>query len=245
MRISKALMTGAVAAVAMAGSASAGIVDNFVVAASKGPVTQPSPGAGFDQSSSLAGTGAVFNSRGLSVRNQGSAFSSAANSGTMSVTLGQATGLGSSDRRGSFQALYANSDFSTADLTGTTSFSIGVAGYTGGSTSWELVLSSDSVSNDGANGSNVRLTLSSSAITNGILTFSVASMTQDPDVPAFNWTLVDAVVLNVQRDSVGAAGSTVGFTLSNFAFTAAPVPAPGAIALLGAAGMIGMRRRKA
>ena len=55
-----------------------------------------------------------------------------------------------------------------------------------------------------------------------------------PDNGAFDFTAITDITIGLQAQSAGSA------TVSNFTYT----PAPGAIALLGAAGLIGARRRR-
>lgn len=59
----------------------------------------------------------------------------------------------------------------------------------------------------------------------------------------FTNTLIGSDILNYQAAGVAPPTGTV--TVSNFGVVALGVPAPGAIALLGAAGLIGARRRRA
>jgi hypothetical protein len=80
--------------------------------------------------------------------------------------------------------------------------------------------------------------------TNGTSIFNFASATTDD---GFDLTQVEKLTLQVSQ----VGGSTSGTysntsssgTLSNFSYTA--VPAPGALALLGGAGLVGARRRRA
>jgi hypothetical protein len=132
---------------------------------------------------------------------------------------------------------YANNG-AFADLTGTTSFSINVGSYTGGATNWALNVTMDF--NSEFDSGSMDLTLTNSDIVNGVLTFNVADMDQDGTI---NWAKVDGIILDVRRAEWGAANSTVSFSLSNFQYNV--VPAPGALALLGAASLVGARRRRA
>jgi hypothetical protein len=70
----------------------------------------------------------------------------------------------------------------------------------------------------------------------GVSTFNFASAVVDD---GFDLTKVKTMTLEIGYFP-GGAGSSSG-TLSNFSYTA--VPAPGAIALLGTAGLMGRRRR--
>jgi hypothetical protein len=76
---------------------------------------------------------------------------------------------------------------------------------------------------------------------NGTSTFDFAAATKDL---GFDQTKVMTLQLSVSQLGGPTSGSTVSVsgTLSNFSYTA--VPAPGALALLGAAGLVGSRRRR-
>jgi hypothetical protein len=77
---------------------------------------------------------------------------------------------------------------------------------------------------------------------NGTSTFDFAAATKDL---GFDQTKVTTLQLSVTQIGGPTSGSTISVsgTLSNFGYTA--VPAPGALALLGAAGLVGARRRRA
>jgi hypothetical protein len=81
------------------------------------------------------------------------------------------------------------------------------------------------------------LTSNQALSANGVSTFNFASATVDA---GFDLTKVKTMTLEIYYAGAGA-GSSSG-TLSNFSYTA--VPAPGALALLGAAGLAGARRRR-
>ena len=239
-------MVGVAAAVAVAGSANAGIVDNFNRSlANASPqntttitVTNSGAGIGFYRNNTGL-TGTAFPNRYTSVQSLASSATMTGN-GSAAFVLGRATSGAASDTTtagfGSMYLGYSNS-YAFVDLTGTTSFSINVGSYTGGATNWTLNVGMDSLSDDFAGG--MGLVLTNSAIVNGVLTFNVADMVQDGTI---NWAKVDGINLSVMRAEWGAANSTVSFSLSNFQYN---VPAPGALALLGAAGLVGARRRRA
>ena len=239
-------MVGVAAAVAVAGSANAGLVDNFTRSlANTSPndstslvVVDPLPGA-FKNRSNSGLTGTVFPRRYTNVSSEGSSATMTGN-GSAAFVLGRATGAGSGDLNAdSWGSMFINYLYSFnldtfVDLTGTTNFSINVGSYTGGATNWNLA-----VSMGGEAGISKQI-LTNSNIVNGVLTFNVANMTSQGTI---NWAQVDSIGLTVTRDGWGTAGTTVGFTLSDFQYNA--IPAPGALALLGAAGIVGARRRRA
>jgi MYXO-CTERM domain-containing protein len=61
----------------------------------------------------------------------------------------------------------------------------------------------------------------------------------DPQASAFNLSQVTGI----QVMTAGSGSSTVNYTMTNFSYGA--VPAPGAVALIGVAGLVGSRRRRA
>ena len=239
-------MVGVAAAAAVAGSANAGFVDNFNRSlANASPslqntttitVTQPGAGLGVNRSNTGL-TGTAFPNRTTSIQSLGSSATMTGN-GSAAFVLGRATSGGASATNangfGEMTLDYSNS-MAFVDLTGTTSFSINVGSYTGGATNWTLNINMDSqFIFAGA----MQLVLTNSAIVNGVLTFNVADMAQDGTI---NWAKVDGINLGVKRAEWGAANSTVSFSLSNFQYN---VPAPGAAALVGMAGLIAARRRR-
>jgi MYXO-CTERM domain-containing protein len=227
-------MCSAVAAVAVAGSASAGFIDPFTVAFDTNVVTVATSGA--SRFTTTASPNALIGPRLVTVLNTGSRASSTGN-GAANFILGQATS-GTGDRKGQVQMQWGLG--SAVDLGGPQSFSMNVGSYSGAETTWFLRVSSGP-EGEGA----IEQTLSSSAISSGVLTFAsmIDQSTVDPDnYPAFNWAQVTGVQLYINRASLGADGSTVSFSISDFQYNA--VPAPGALALLGAAGLVGVRRRR-
>jgi len=240
-------MVGVVAAVAVAGSANAGFVDNFtrslanVIPSQQNTttitVTQTGAGSGFGRNNTGL-TGTAFPNRSTNILSLGSSATMTGD-GSAAFVLGRATSGGASATNtigfGTMNLAYSNNN-AFINLTGTTSFSINVGSYTGDATNWMLNLDMDSLSDYFSGG--VQLVLTNSAIVNGVLTFNVADMDQSGTI---NWAKVDSISLGVQRAEWGAANSTVGFSLSNFQYN---VPAPGAAALVGMAGLIAARRRR-
>jgi hypothetical protein len=242
-------MVGVAAVAAVAGSANAGFVDDFNRSlANTSPnsqntttITVTQSGAGIGAFRSNTGlTGTAFPNRKTTSRSLGSSATMTGN-GSAAFVLGRATSGGASETLeagfGSMNLDYSDSN-AFVDLTGTTSFSINVGSYTGGDTNWTLNVGMDSQSEFDYGG--MQLVLTNSAIVNGVLTFNVADMDQDGTI---NLAKVDGISLDVKRAEWGAANSTVSFSLSNFQYNV--VPAPGALALLGAAGLVGARRRRA
>jgi hypothetical protein len=59
----------------------------------------------------------------------------------------------------------------------------------------------------------------------------------------FDMSRIALVSVGVEREVLGSAESTTSASFNSFTYAA--VPAPGAIALLGAAGLVAARRRRA
>ena len=212
MRISKTLMTGAVAAVVSAGSANAGVVDPFTTAATFG------------------GGNAVWTaiSGGLFAERQAQRFNGA--TGTINGSSGSwVATLPSSGSSTTTLNYRVNDDGGTIDLSGIASMSFSLSGVTGSfNLNWYLV---------DANGVNATQAATQVPVSaNGTQTFNFS--TAVPSDPGFDWTQITE--MGVQMTRTGS--SSAGFTVSNFNSTA--VPAPGALALLGAAGLVGTRRRR-
>ena len=72
------------------------------------------------------------------------------------------------------------------------------------------------------------------------ITMSTSSFSLVSD-PAFNVSDIKSILL--QTGYSGSSAGTVNYTMTNFSYSA--VPAPGALALLGVAGLVGGRRRRA
>ncbi len=205
-------MVGVAAAVAVAGSANAGVVDPFTTA-------EP-----FSRNSGdwLPISGALFNERDA-IRTNGSS-GSFDNLGNLIFTA--ASGF-------NFLGLnYQMSGGATKDLSSIAAMSIALSGLntSGAATgiAFNLYMADETEK---------FLSTIQTLSADGVSTFNFASATVDA---GFDLTKVKTMTLEIT--SVGGAGSVSG-TLSNFSYTA--VPAPGALALLGAAGLFGARRRRA
>jgi hypothetical protein len=206
-------MVGVAAAVAVAGSANAGVVDPFTTA-------EP-----FSTNSGdwLPISGALFNERDA-VRTNGSS-GSIDNLGNLIFTAAS----GSTNFLG---LNYQMSGGATKDLSSIAAMSIALSGLNkiGAATGITFSLYM-------ADETEKFLTSNQALSANGVSTFNFASATVDA---GFDLTKVKTMTLEIYYAGAGA-GSSSG-TLSNFSYTA--VPAPGALALLGAAGLAGARRRR-
>ena len=224
-------MVGVVAAVAVAGSANAAVVSLF----------------DFTTGVSNNSTGSVTGSNLLStwITNNGrkASTTSATGSGgaiTMaSANVAQSGGKPLADF-GVFAASNPNPPFqyySRINLTGATAIEFNVTAYTGVATIWTL-----NVFEEFGVGTGATATVSSA----GLVSFSTASMS------SIDWSKVTGV--EIQAES-GVLPNTPARTPTNyygtFSFTfdgmnavGVVVPAPGAAALVGLAGLVASRRRR-
>ena len=120
------------------------------------------------------------------------------------------------------------------NLTGTTSFDINVTSTNGVAAQWAVGVSD-------SNNLGAYMTFSQvTGDTVGPLSFSTSSnWTTDA---GFDWSQVTGVSLGFYKSGLGA--SATSFSFDSFTAVGA-VPAPGALALLGVAGVVGARRRRA
>ena len=214
-------MVGIAAAAAVAGSANAAVV----------------PVYDFDL---------TFNTPNPTSNTGGSSFktSSGSASGLWNTYLAVASGLGSDVIAspgsmqfavGSYVAASAGLQLESvagANLLGVTDFQFNVTAYTGGATNWSVYATD-------INGRQLASAITSTSGT-GQKTFAVSSFTQTAGpVGIFDWSKV--TMINFDAYSGGSASS---FTFDSWTAVGA-VPAPGALALLGAAGLVGARRRRA
>ena len=209
-------MVGIAAAVAVAGSANAGVVDPFTTAATFGNAS----------ATWTPITGGLFAER------QAQKFNGVA---TGSPTLGfgswTASFLSSPASAGITTLNYrVNGSGGTIDLSGIASMSFALSGVSG---SMNLNWYFQDVTGLEATQAAVQVPVTGS----GTQTFDFSTaVLQEPE---FDWTQITGMTVSMTRSGSIAAG----FTVSSFNSTA--VPAPGALALLGAAGLVGARRRRA
>ena len=215
MRISKTLMTGAVAAVAMAGSANAGFIDAFTVG---GMGVNPQPGSPF-QSREVTSNG-----------------SASVNTSNQTLSMSRTAG------NGQFLVQWANwsdgvNPGTGLDWTGLQSISFTINSTTGGSIDLTIASmdDSDSTSNRRMRWLNLAI---GTGITNVVLNVGspYTSGTYERQ-SLFNESAVNFATIRVNGTTAFDA------SVSNFQYNI--VPAPGALALLGTACLVGARRRRA
>ncbi len=155
--------------------------------------------------------------------------------GSVSVVVGQ-----SSDKGGigafTLDSGAVGNAASVVNLSGTTSFSINVNAYSGTSTVWVL----EAVSLSGGLERTMTIT-QTGVISAGLLTFDVINAVYDSPT-GFDMSRITLFSVVVEREVLGTADSTTSASFNSFTYAA--VPAPGAVALLGAAGLVGTRRRR-
>ena len=127
--------------------------------------------------------------------------------------------------------LYASTP---VNLTGTTSFDINVTS-TNGKAQWGIGV----LDNNGNGAFMDRAVLTGNSV--GTLSFPTSGVNWNTDA-GFDWSQVVEVSLAFTKD-IGTS-TAVSFSFDSFTAVGA-VPAPGALALLGAAGLVGARRRRA
>jgi hypothetical protein len=222
-------ISSAVAAVAVAGSANAGVVDPFT--------TNQSFGTSATSWTNLSG--ALFDQRNARRVNNGGGTGVSSANNNVAFTLARS---GSSPSQIALN--YQMSGGAPKDLSSIASMSIALSALnlnvlggtaaTGVEFEWQL-------QDENFNYMGTTQILS----TNGTSTFNFASADYvDPGFDLTKATYFSLIVSQVGGSTSGSY-STISSsgTLSNFSYTL--VPAPGAIALLGAAGLVGGRRRKA
>jgi hypothetical protein len=263
MRISKSLMTGAVAAVAVAGSASASavVIDNFTFGSfNRQNITATntggfSPKVGFTDGSIFAlpgsnntrtvgaGTSNGFPPAGSANPSTASFTSSANGSANVSMTgnwgtFGTTTsavdliyGKPQNDTTGA-----AASSVDLSSFTALTIFGSGTANVAG--TNLSLGNRVIFTIHDASGASyNTQSLIAAGAVGNISLDLST--------VTGINKTQVRSIWIQFNLDGINFSGSNAGSGSLNYDISSVQlVPAPGALALLGAAGLVGARRRR-
>ena len=220
-------MVGIAAAVAVAGSATAGVVDPFTNTSSV------SNGVNNTYASAISAvTGGLWDTRTInaSTLNTSNATTQVSVSGGSSVLA--VTRVGSAVTSGTSQKgklVYTMSGGAGPDFTNFTSLQFDYSSTLGGSIGVRVYLAGMT------SGSFFQSSLASAS---GTLTFNAADFALDP-LLAGN---VSTLTIEFFRTGSNATGA---LTVSNLVANGAVIPAPGAIALLGAAGLIGTRRRRA
>jgi MYXO-CTERM domain-containing protein len=134
----------------------------------------------------------------------------------------------------SYAEFYLYGRNTSVNLTGTTSFDINVTS-TNGKAQWGIGV----LDNSGKGAFMDRAVLTGNSV--GTLSFSTSGDNWNTQA-GFDWSQVIGVGLNFNKD-IGT-NTAVSFSFDSFTAVGA-VPAPGAAALLGMAGLVGGRRRKA
>ncbi len=221
-------MCSAVAAVAVAGSAGAGVVDPFTTNQSFGTTATSwtdISGALFDQRNARRVSNA--GGTGVSATNNNVAFTLARSGSSPSqIALNYQMSGGGVNNLSSIASMSIALSALNLNVPGGTA-------ATGVEFEWQL-------QDENSNYMGTTQTLS----TSGTSTFNLASA--DYVDPGFDLTKVKYLSVAVSQVGGSTSGSyvttSVSGTLSNFSYAA--VPAPGALALLGAAGLVGARRRR-
>jgi hypothetical protein len=224
MRVPSTFISGVVAAVAVSGSANASVVavvDPFTDAST----ANSGSSSGYGPTSNTSISGGLWADRATKANTSSATRASssvAVSGGSLVFSVTQIGASNSASQRG--QVEYSNvsgaagpdfSSFTSLTFDYTSTFTFGVRVWISGMTGTYLQQQNISAGS-------------------GTLTFTAAEF-------AFDSTITDVSGMSIEmyRSGSNASGS---LTLSNLA--ANGVPAPGAIALLGAAGLVGSRRRR-
>jgi hypothetical protein len=211
-------MVGIAAAVAVAGSANAAVVSLWDFS-NFAIGTSPTSTASGGNSGTAAGN--PLPNWSTSLMRTGTSVTGSG--GNVNVTLG---GSGSAKAEFSLGGGLVN-------LTGATSFNLNIT--TGSSEKTQMGL--------GIYDINGKLALMVSSILVGSVgNVSIPTTSNWSTDAGFDWSKVNYVLLEFSRSSSSVNGSSFSFDSFN---AVGVVPAPGAIALLGAAGLVGARRRRA
>jgi hypothetical protein len=231
-------MCSAVAAVAMAGSAMAGVVDPFTYAFTGGWGSSTSAAVVTDATSGMTYLGGAANSKlaGWKTSIQSETRSSF---GSGSWNAEWRTKAGGSGVGGSNTIWYQNTSLDgensfAMDLSQIQYFSFNVSAISAGQ-AFRMFISLQ-----GSDGLMFGGTMAKDIATTGAYTMNVSDMTYTNGNTAAMWSSVQLLEVRLQRIS-GTGTASVG--IDSYAFNA--VPAPGAAALVGLAGFLAARRRKA
>jgi hypothetical protein len=217
----------------LSGSASAGVMYDFSAVFDTTAVTTTDTSGGARERTDGTLTNSLFANFEAEARFKNSRVSGAV--GSVSMIVGQ-----SSDK-GGIGAFTLDSGglvdvTRVVNLSGTTSFSINVNAYSGTSTVWVL----EAVSMSG--GLERSMTITKTGVSSaGLLTFNMSDAVYITPT-GFDMSRIALVSVAVEREVLGSAESTTSASFNSFTYAA--VPAPGAVALLGAAGLVGTRRRR-
>jgi hypothetical protein len=231
MRFVANLCTAAVTATVLTATASAEVVVGWTIP-SAFPTNPPPSGTSYSVGAADQGANAVGSSLGSSHVAAATAYTSPAGNGSQYAFSSNNWAIGD----------YYEASFSTAGFTDI-SISWDQARSSTGPVEWELLVSSDG-------GLNFTSIISYTVLQSGggsaPGTWSVATYnpiyTQSLTLADSTWDQGNIVV---RFRALTAAGGVSGSSrIDNIFVNGAAVPAPGALAMLGAAGAIGMRRRR-
>ena len=212
-------MVGVAAAAAVAGSANAGIPTGVSVYNFALTFNTPNSTSNTDpQSSSGSATGLWDSYVAVAVALGSDVIASP---GSMQFAVGSDDGA---------SAVFELRSVAGANLVGVTDFQFNVTAYTGGRTNWDVIATD-------INGRQLSSAFTSISGT-GQQTFEVSLFNQSFG-DGFDWSKVKAMNLYASTDD-----SACSFTFDSWTAVGV-VPAPGALALLGVAGVVGARRRRA
>ncbi|MBU6413971.1 MAG: hypothetical protein KGS45_10900 [Planctomycetes bacterium] len=207
---------GALALVAVAGSANAGIVDSFTTAGNSSTNGFGAPWVNIP--------GSLFNQRQVARFNSAGTGTASVASGAWNAFLPQYNTTGSPSS--SVLTYRQDSSFSTIDLSGIASMSFDIA-VTGSVTFFWNIMD--------VNGFIIDYP--------GPFTLSAGSSTQTLNFSTANIDLgFDISAVNRMQIWISAASANSSISVTNFTYTL--VPTPGAVAVLGLGGLVAARRRR-
>jgi hypothetical protein len=231
-------MCSAVASVAVGGSAMAGVVDPFTYAFTGGWGSTFSAASVTDANSGLSYLGGAANSKAAGWR-ASSNSETRSSFGSGSWTAEWRTKAGGNGTGGSNTIWYQNASADgenvyAMNLSQIQSFSFNVSAMSAGQT---FRMSINLQGMDGMLGGG---TMAKDIAATGSYTMNVSDMTYTNGNTAAMWSSVLLLEVRLFRSS-GSGNASVG--IDSYTFNA--VPAPGAAALVGLAGFVATRRRKA